>query len=97
MSFAEDLSIFFDDFAVVATWTPTGQSQRAAYVLFDSPDETVLGDAVMTTEYAIEMRASDFTGLKYGETVTVSGVIYTVREVRLLDDGALKRATLSRA
>lgn len=97
--FAEQLADFFatEDFAVPATWTPsTGGAQQCAKVLFDSPDDTVLGNAVMSTEYEITMRAIDFLGLKTGETIAVAGTNYKVREVRLLDDGALKQASLSK-
>lgn len=37
----------------------------------------------------------DYT-LQYGDSVTVAGVAYTVRETRLLDDGAFVEIALSR-
>lgn len=99
MVFAERLTEFFasEDFAAAATWTPsTGGKQQCAKVLLDSPDDYVLGNTVMSTEYAITLPSIDFQGLKTGETIAVDGTRYKVREVQLLDDGALKQASLSK-
>jgi hypothetical protein len=99
MAFTERLQDFFavEDFAIVALWTPSaGGAQQSANVIYDSPDQGIWGDTVMTTEYAITMRAADFPGLKGGETIIAAGATFKVRELRLLDDGALKRATLSK-
>jgi hypothetical protein len=92
----EDLGVFFDAFAVAAVRTPAGGSPQTAKVLFNAPDQTVLSDSVMTTEYAITLQANDFPGLKRGETVTVAGTNYKVREVQQLDDGLIKQATLEK-
>lgn len=97
--FADDLSFFFQlaDFAVAATWTPFGGgAQQSAQVLLDAPDLERLGDTVLSREYAITYAAGQLPGLKTGETLSVEGVSYTVREVAALDDGALMRATLSK-
>lgn len=98
--FAEDLSVFFpggDCAALPATWTPSGGgASQSAQVLLDAPDAEFIDGAVRSREYAITYRASQWAGLKTGETVTVNGQTYTVREVAALDDGALVRATLSK-
>jgi len=95
--FAEDLSAFFGiaDFAVAASWTPAaGGASQHAQVLRDAPDEEWLAGAVQSREVAITYRATQLVGLKTGESITVDGVAYTVREVAALDDGAVMRATL---
>ena len=43
---------------------------------------------VITTDYALTIKASVYPTLKYGDSLTVAGAAYTVREVRLQDDGA---------
>jgi hypothetical protein len=92
-----DVAVFFEAFAVDAAWTPsTGGGPYAARVILDSPDQTIMGDRVMSTEYLITLAANDFPGLKGGETISVAGSTFKVREVRLLDDGVIKNATLSK-
>jgi len=89
--FVEDLDILFADFGV-----PASSGANSATVLLDMPDEAILGDRQISTEYAITARAMDLPGLKHGDAITVNGVSYSVRAVKLLDDGALKIATLSK-
>ena len=94
MAMDEDLTVFLDDddFAVGATF-----GAETANVLLDKPTGEVLGGEMLSTEYAIIYRAEDLTAVIKGSTGTVDGVSYRVREVTLVDDGALKRATLSKA
>ena len=92
----EDLGVYFNEFAVDASFTPAGGSAETAKVIFDSPDENVFGDRVMTTEYLITLPQSVFVSLKGGDVLTIGSKSYKVREVRLLDDGLIKQASLSR-
>lgn len=97
MAFSENLATFFStaDFAVTATWTPSGGgAQQTAQVILDTPDEELIDGRVLSREYVITYRADQLTGLKGGETVTVSGTAYTVREVTALEDGQILRASL---
>lgn len=100
MAFAEDLSAFFDTvggFAVTAAFTPSGGgAQVSASVIFDSPTEDILGGDGLSNEYSITYPADSLPGIKSNATGTVDGVSYKVREVKLLDDGKLKRAMLSK-
>lgn len=89
--FTEDLDAFFGDFATLAS--TNGQT---ALVIFDMPDQAILGDMQLTTEYSITFKSGDFTSLKRGDTITINSTVYSVREVTQLDDGLLKHATLSR-
>ena len=92
----EDVGVFFNEFAIDATFTPAGGVQETAKVIFDSPDETVFGERVMTTEYLITLQQTSFASLKGGDILGIGGASYKVREVRLLDDGQIKQASLSK-
>jgi hypothetical protein len=83
MAIIEDLNLFLDDFGVSCT-----AGAISALGILDMPTQVVAGDMVLSTDYSLTARAADFGGLKYGEAITVAGVAYTVRETRLIDDGA---------
>lgn len=87
----EDFGAFFADFGVTAT-----SGANTAQVLLDMPDQQIFGDTQMSTEYAITYAAGDLPGLKRSDSITVNAVVYSVREVTKLDDGALLHATLSK-
>ena len=78
-----DLDIFYDNpFGVSATSGAT-----TAKVLFDPPSQVLAGDMVLTTDYQITAKTSDFGTLLAGASITVDSVAYTVRETRLIGDG----------
>lgn len=82
MALDEDLNLFLDDFGVSCT-----AGAVSALGILDMPTQVVAGDMVLSTDYTLTAKASDFGGLLYGASVTVDGVSYEVRETRLLDDG----------
>lgn len=92
--FAEDLTVFFDatgGFALPATW---GAVQ--ASVIFDSPAEDVLSGQVLGTDYSVTVPSSVWPGIARDAVITITGKgTFTVREVRPLADGALKRLVLA--
>jgi hypothetical protein len=90
-SSSEVLATFFADFGVSVT-----ANGVTGLGILDMPTETLLGDQVLSTDYTLTARASEFGSLKYGDAVTIDGVAYTVRENRLLDDGKLTEVSLSR-
>lgn len=92
--FAESLGQFFDTSGGFAQSATFGAQTGA--VILDSPTEDALGGRVASNEYAAVMPAATFPALVRGSTITVAGVQYTVRQVRLLDDGALKEAILTK-
>lgn len=65
--------------------------------ILDMPSQVVAGDMVLTTDYALTAKAADFGNLIYGSEINVNGVPYTVREVRLLDDGTFCELALQRS
>lgn len=84
MAFAETLDTFFDDFGVTCT-----AGAVTALAILDMPSQVLAGDMVLTTDYSLTAQASDFGSLKYGDSITVNSIAYTVRETRLIDDGSL--------
>ena len=80
---SNDLDIFFDNpFGVSAT-----SGDTTAKVIFDRPTQVLAGDMVLTTDYQITAKTSDFGTLLAGASITVNSVAYTVRETRLVGDG----------
>ena len=94
LSFTEDLDAFFDTpgFTVPVVY---GATTTVGY--FESPNEIIADGVVLTTDYAVVVKASDFNGVRSGDTVTVDGTSYTVREPMLLDDGKIMRVMLMQA
>jgi len=88
--FTEDLSIFLDDFGVSCT-----AGAITALGILDMPGETVSGGMVISTEYMLTAKASDFGDLLYGDSITVDGQSYQVRETLLLDDGKFCQIALT--
>ena len=81
----DDLDIFFDNpFGVSATSGAT-----TAKVLLDQPSQVLAGDMVLTTDFQITAKTSDFGTLLAGADIEVDSVDYTVRETRLIGDGLL--------
>jgi hypothetical protein len=83
MAITEDLNLFLEDFGVSCT-----AGAISALGILDMPSQIISGDMVLSTDYTLTARAADFGGLKYGDSITVAAVPYTVRETRLIDDGA---------
>jgi hypothetical protein len=83
MAFTEDIDLFLADFGVQVTAGTT-----SGLGILDMPSEIVADGVVLTTDYKLTCKTTLFGGLVYGDTVTVDGVNYTVREVMRLDDGA---------
>jgi hypothetical protein len=93
MPFDEDMSVFFDvgEFASLATWN--GDTQA---VIYDAPAQDVLTGEAIGTEYSLTMPAGVWPGAAYGASITVPGKgTFTVREVRPINDGLLKKLVLA--
>lgn len=87
----EDLDVFLNDFGV----TCVSGSVKALGIL-DMPSQIVADGMVLTTDYTLTAKASDFGGLKYDSAITVAGVNYTVRETRFIDDGKFVEIALQK-
>lgn len=87
----ESPAVFLNDFGVTVTdGTTTGKG------ILDMPGEIIAGGMVLTTDYQVTVRASEFGGKLYGDALTVNGVAYTVKETRLQDDGQFAIIYLSK-
>jgi len=51
---------------------------------------------VISTDYVLTAKASDFGSLRYGDSISVGGTAYTVREALLIDDGAFVELSLQK-
>ena len=60
---------------------------------FQAPDEEVLGGLMLSRDYSITYPAAQLT-LTRDDALTIHGIAYTVRDVRLIGDGSECRATL---
>ena len=91
LSFTEDLDAFFDTpgFTVPVAF---GMTTGVGY--FESPTEVIADGVVLTTDFAVVVKTSDFSTVTSGSAMTVDGVAYTVREPMLLDDGKIMRVML---
>lgn len=89
MPLTEDLGEFFNDFGVSCT-----AGAVTALGILDMPTQVLAGDQILSTDYTLTVKTSDFGGLLYGDGITVDGVNYSVREARLIDDGKLSELSL---
>ena len=94
MPLTENLDVFFngDEFAVDCTaGSVTGKG------ILDMPTQMVAGGAVLSTDYSLTAKASDFGDLVYASEINVNGVPYTVREAVLVGDGKIVELALQRS
>ncbi len=63
---------------------------------FRSPDESVLDGLALSADYTIRFPASALPSLAAGDTVSIAGSLYRVRDIRSIGDGSERRASLSR-
>jgi len=87
----ENLDVFLADFGVSVT-----AGAIAGVGLFDMPTQVIADGMVLTSDYTLTAKTSDFGGLRYGDAITVDGTAYQVREVRRLDDGKFCEIGLSK-
>lgn len=89
--FTEDLDIFFADFGV-----PVSAGSLSGVGILDMPTQVVSDGMVLSTEYSLTVKASQFGTLGYNDQVIVDGYQYQVRDLMLLGDGAMARLSLTR-
>ena len=91
MAFTEDLSIFLADFGVSCT-----AGAVTANGILDMPSQILSDGMVLSTDYTLTARASNFGTLIRGNSITVDSVAYTVRETMLIDDGKFVQIALQK-
>ena len=83
MAISDDASFYLADFGVSVT-----AGAVSGLGILDQNSEMLLGDQVVSVDYALTCQASLFGGLNYGSAITVAGTSYEVRhEPMRLDDG----------
>jgi hypothetical protein len=83
--------MFLADFGVTVT-----SGAVSGMGILDMPSQVVADGMVLTTDYRLTVRTSEFGGLIYGAGVTVDGVNYQVREAMKIDDGQFTELMLTR-
>jgi len=91
MAITEDLDIFLADFGVSCT-----AGAVTANGILDMPSQILSDGMVLSTDYTLTARASDFGSLIRGNSITVDGIAYTVRETMLIDDGKFVQIALQK-
>jgi hypothetical protein len=92
--FAEDTAAFLADFGVPSSFT-IGLTTYTPLVIFDEPDEGILRNRGISTQYEIIYRTVDLPGLAMDLQIIVDGQTYQVIEPpKKLDDGAFSCARL---
>lgn len=92
MPLTEDIDLFLADFGVsVTAGAVTGLG------IFDMPSDIVADGMVMTTDYKLTAKASEFGDLTYGSQLLVNGAAYTLRNSQFVDDGKFVELMLQRS
>ena len=91
MAITEDLDIFLADFGVSCI-----AGAVTANGILDMPSQIVSDGMVLSTDYTLTARASNFGTLIRGDSITVDSVAYTVRETMLIDDGKFVQIALQK-
>ena len=91
MAITEDLDIFLADFGVSCT-----AGAVTANGILDMPSQILSDGMVLSTDYTLTARASNFGTLIRGSSITVDTVAYTVRETMLIDDGKFVQIALQK-
>lgn len=75
-----DLTVLFntDEFAVSATYTPSGGTATTIKVIWDKDDGAVLGMA--GTLITVVAKTSDVSAAKPKETIAIGGTTYKIKE-----------------
>jgi hypothetical protein len=75
---------------------PSAGSAVRAMVEYRAADASLLDGLATGRDYRLTYPASRLVGLTAGDTLTLEGRAYRVREVRAIGDGTEMRATLTR-
>ena len=91
MAITEDLDIFLADFGVSCT-----AGAVTANGILDMPSQILSDGMVLSTDYTLTAKATNFGTLIRGNAITVDSVAYTVRETMLIDDGKFVQIALQK-
>ena len=91
MVFKENLNVFFDEFTDEVIY------DNAIYFgMLDEPDEIIADNTILSTEYELKVKTSDFQNVLFEKTMLVNSIPFTVRNIRKIDDGKISIISLSK-
>jgi hypothetical protein len=91
MAFEEDFDFLNeDDFGVPVIWGAISSSG-----ILDKNAQLIFGGNVISVDYAVRLKSSIFSALRYGDLLQVNGSTYSVREPMPVGDGAYMMVSLS--
>tara|TARA_B100001248_G_C27388146_1_gene460808 strand:+ start:234 stop:521 length:288 start_codon:yes stop_codon:yes gene_type:complete len=91
MAFVEELDVFFSDFVDEVIY------DNAIYKgQLDQPDEVIVDGRILTTEYELLVKTSDFSTVVFDKTIQVNNEEYSVRTMMKIDDGKFSKIMLSK-
>ena len=64
--------------------------------MLDEPDEIIADNTILSTEYELKVKTSDFKKVLFEKTMLVNTIPYTVRNIRKIDDGKISIISLSK-
>jgi hypothetical protein len=91
MAFTEDLSVFFD---LEGFGVPVVHEGITGVGILDTPSEVLADGVVLSTDYKLTVRTGVFNEFLSGDTLTVDGVSYKVRNPSMMDDGKITEVML---
>lgn len=84
-------AVFLQDWGV-----PVVYGTQNATGILDMPSQILDGGMVVSTDYKLTFSTADLPGLDAEDSLIVNGAAYTVRNVRMMSDGAFSEAILSK-
>lgn len=82
-------AVFLQDWGV-----PVVYGALSAIGILDMPDQVIDGGMVISTDYKLTFATADLPGLDTDDALTVNGIAYAVRDVRMVSDGQFSEAFL---
>lgn len=91
MAFKENLNLFFTEFTDEVIYN------NSTFIgMLDEPDEIIADNTILSTEYELKVKTSDFKNVVFDKVIKVNSENYVVRNIRKIDDGKISIISLSK-
>ena len=91
MAFKENLNLFFTEFTDEVIYN------NSTFIgMLDEPDEIIADNTILSTEYELKVKTSDFKNVVFDKVIKVNSEDYVVRNIRKIDDGKISIISLSK-
>tara|TARA_B100000927_G_scaffold218880_1_gene178958 strand:- start:196 stop:483 length:288 start_codon:yes stop_codon:yes gene_type:complete len=91
MAFKENLNLFFTEFTDEVIYN------NSTFIgMLDEPDEIIADNTILSTEYELKVKTSDFKDVVFDKVIKVNSEDYVVRNIRKIDDGKISIISLSK-